>query len=177
MAAGVPVRDAVENPPPNPLTPQPISSFEKAVYAKATRRIIPFLFLCYVFAYIDRVNIGFAKLQMQANIGISDAVYGFGAGIFFLGYFLFEIPCNLMLQRIGAKRWLGPIMIIWGVVSGCQMFISGPATLYGIRFLLGVVESGFFPGVILYLTFWYPRKYRAKMIAAFMTAVPLSGVF
>lgn len=177
MAAGVPVRHTVENPSPNPLTPQPTSSFEKAVYAKATRRIIPFLFLCYVFAYIDRVNIGFAKLQMQANIGISDAVYGFGAGIFFLGYFLFEIPCNLMLQRIGAKRWLGPIMIIWGVVSGCQMFITGPGTLYGIRFLLGVVESGFFPGVILYLTFWYPRKYRAKMIAAFMTAVPLSGVF
>ncbi len=177
MAAGVPVRPTLEKPPPNPLTPQPNERFEKAVYAKATRRIIPFLFLCYVFAYVDRVNIGFAKLQMQANIGISDAVYGFGAGIFFLGYFLFEIPCNLMLQRIGAKRWLGPIMIIWGVVSGCQMFITGPASLYGIRFLLGVVESGFFPGVILYLTFWYPRKYRAKMIAAFMTAVPLSGVF
>lgn len=152
------------------------SKFEKAVYAKVTRRIIPFLFLCYVFAYVDRVNIGFAKLQMQGDLGISDAVYGFGAGIFFLGYFLFEIPCNLILQRIGAKYWLGPIMIVWGIVSGCQMFIHSSASLYLIRFLLGVVESGFFPGVILYLTFWYPRKYRAKMIAAFMTAVPISGV-
>lgn len=129
-----------------------------------------------MFAYIDRVNIGFAKLQMQSDLGISDTVYGFGAGIFFLGYFLFEVPCNLFLQRIGAKRWLGPIMIVWGFVSGCQMFVTGATSLYGIRFLLGVVESGFFPGVILYLTFWYPRKYRAKMIAAFMTAVPISGV-
>ena len=158
------------------MTPLHIADFEKAVYAKATRRIIPFLFLCYVFAYVDRVNIGFAKLQMQADLGISDAVYGMGAGIFFLGYFLFEIPCNLMLQRIGAKRWLGPIMIVWGLVSGCQMFVNGATSLYVIRFILGVVESGFFPGVILYLTFWYPRKYRAKMIAAFMTAVPISGV-
>lgn len=158
------------------MTPLHTADFEKAVYAKATRRIIPFLFLCYVFAYVDRVNIGFAKLQMQSDLGISDAVYGVGAGIFFLGYFLFEIPCNLVLQRIGAKRWLGPIMIVWGLVSGCQMFVNGATSLYVIRFILGVVESGFFPGVILYLTFWYPRKYRAKMIAGFMTAVPISGV-
>jgi MFS family permease len=152
------------------------SAFDRAVYAKVTRRIIPFLFLCYIFAYVDRVNIGFAKLQMQGDLHISEAAYGMGAGIFFLGYFLFEIPCNLILQRIGAKRWLGPIMIVWGIVSGCQMFVTGATSLYTIRFILGVVESGFFPGVILYLTFWYPRKYRAKMIAAFMTAVPLSGV-
>jgi MFS family permease len=157
------------------VTPSP-SAFDRAVYAKVTRRIIPFLFLCYIFAYVDRVNIGFAKLQMQSELGINDAAYGMGAGIFFLGYFIFEIPCNLVLQRIGAKRWLGPIMIVWGIVSGCQMFVSGATSLYVIRFILGVVESGFFPGVILYLTFWYPRKYRAKMIAAFMTAVPLSGV-
>jgi MFS family permease len=157
------------------VTPSP-SAVDRAVYAKVTRRIIPFLFLCYIFAYVDRVNIGFAKLQMQSELGINDAAYGMGAGIFFLGYFIFEIPCNLVLQRIGAKRWLGPIMIVWGIVSGCQMFVSGATSLYVIRFILGVVESGFFPGVILYLTFWYPRKYRAKMIAAFMTAVPLSGV-
>ncbi len=150
--------------------------FETAVYAKVTRRIIPFLFLCYVFAYIDRVNVGFAKLQMQQDLGISDAVYGMGAGMFFLGYFFFEIPCNIALQKIGAKYWLGPIMVVWGFVSGLQMFIKSPNGFYLVRFILGVVESGFFPGVILYLTFWYPRKYRAKMIAAFMTAVPLSGV-
>ncbi len=152
------------------------TAYEKAVYAKVTRRIIPFLFLCYVFAYLDRVNVGFAKLQMQKDLGLSDAVYGAGAGIFFLGYFFFEIPCNLALQKIGARFWLGPIMVVWGIVSGCQIFIKGPVSLYCIRFLLGVVESGFFPGVILYLTFWYPRKYRAKMVAGFMTAVPLSGV-
>ena len=159
----------------NKVTPQTVD-FEKAVYAKVTWRIIPFLFLCYVFAYIDRVNVGFAKLQMQQDLGISDAVYGAGAGIFFLGYFLFEIPCNIALQKIGAKLWLGPIMVIWGIVSGCQMFVKGAGSLYVIRFLLGVVESGFFPGVILYLTFWYPQRYRAKMVASFMTAIALSGV-
>ncbi len=158
------------------MTASPTSDFERATYRKVTWRIIPFLFLCYIFAYVDRVNIGFAKLQMQGDLGMSNAVYGMGAGIFFLGYFLFEIPCNLALQKIGAKRWLGPIMIVWGLVSGCQMFVKDAASLYSVRFLLGVVESGFFPGVLLYLTFWYPRKYRAQMIAAFMTAVPLSGV-
>jgi sugar phosphate permease len=150
---------------------------EKALYGRVTRRIIPFLFLCYVFAYVDRVNVGFAKLQMQQDLRISDAVYGMGAGMFFLGYFFFEVPCNMALQKIGAKYWLGPIMVVWGVVSACQMFVTSAAGLYCTRFLLGVVESGFFPGVILYLTFWYPRQYRAKMLAAFMTAIPLSGVF
>lgn len=152
------------------------ASFEKAVYAKVTRRLIPFLFLCFVFAYVDRVNIGFAKLQMQHDLGISDASYGLGAGMFFLGYFFFEIPCNLALQRVGAKRWLGPIMVVWGVISAGQMFVKSETGLYVIRFILGVSESGFFPGVILYLTFWYPRQYRARMVAAFMTAVPLSGI-
>jgi sugar phosphate permease len=149
---------------------------ERALYSRVTRRIIPFLFLCYVFAYVDRVNVGFAKLQMQQDLRISDAVYGMGAGMFFLGYFFFEVPCNMALQKIGAKYWLGPIMVVWGVVSACQMLVSSAASLYITRFLLGVVESGFFPGVILYLTFWYPRRYRAKMLAAFMTAIPLSGV-
>lgn len=150
--------------------------FEKSVYRKVTWRLIPFLFLCYIFAYIDRVNVGFAKLQMQQDLGISDAVYGAGAGIFFIGYFFFEVPCNMMLQKIGAKRWLGPIMIVWGVVSACTMFVRTEFQFYAVRFLLGMVESGFFPGVILYLTFWYTSKHRAKMIAAFMTAIPLSGV-
>lgn len=150
--------------------------FEKSVYRKVTWRLIPFLFLCYIFAYIDRVNVGFAKLQMQQDLGISDAVYGAGAGIFFIGYFFFEVPCNIALQKIGAKRWLGPIMIVWGIVSACTMLVRTEFQFYAVRFLLGMVESGFFPGVILYLTFWYTSKHRAKMIAAFMTAIPLSGV-
>jgi len=107
-----------------PERSQPSSAFEKAVYRRVTWRLIPFLFLCYIFAYIDRVNVGFAKLQMQQDLGMSDTVYGTGAGIFFLGYFFFEIPCNMALQKIGAKYWLGPIMIVWGVVSGCTMFVK-----------------------------------------------------
>ena len=150
--------------------------FETRLYSKVTWRLMPFLFLCYVFAYLDRVNVGFAKLQMQQDLRISDAVYGAGAGIFFIGYFLFEVPCNLMLQRIGAKRWLGPIMIIWGVVSACNIFIRDTRTFYALRFSLGVVESGFFPGVILYLTFWFTFRYRPRMLAVFLTAIPVSSV-
>lgn len=149
---------------------------DAALYSKVSWRIIPFLFLCYVFAFLDRVNVGFAKLQMQQDLGISDAIYGTAAGIFFVGYFFFEIPCNLALQKIGARRWLGPIMIVWGLVSAMTMFVTGERSFYSVRFLLGIVESGFFPGVILYLTFWFPKQYRAKMVATFMTAIPLSGV-
>ena len=152
------------------------SRFEERLYSKVTWRLIPFLFVCYVFAYVDRVNVGFAKLEMQQDLGMSDAVYGAGAGIFFLGYFFFEVPCNMALQKIGAKLWLGPIMIVWGVVSACTMFVKSATGFYAIRFLLGIVESGFFPGVILYLTFWFTRRHRARMVAAFMTAIPLSGV-
>ena len=150
--------------------------FEAAVYNKVTRRIIPFLFACYILAYVDRVNIGFAKLQMQQDLGMSDTVYGIGAGIFFIGYFLFEIPANIILQRLGARLWLGALMVVWGAVSSCTIFARGAASFYAIRMLLGIVESGFFPGVILYLTFWYTRKHRARMVALFMCANPLSGV-
>jgi D-galactonate transporter len=149
---------------------------EAAVYRKITWRIMPFLFLCYVLAYVDRVNVGFAKLQMQQALGMSEAVYGLGAGIFFIGYFLFEVPANMMLQRIGARRWIGPIMMAWGVVSACTLFVRGASSFYALRFLLGVVESGFFPGVILYLTYWYTQKRRARMVALFMSAVPISGM-
>jgi sugar phosphate permease len=153
-----------------------ILAFEAATYRKINARLIPYLFVCYILAYIDRVNVGFAKLQMQQDLGMSDAVYGFGAGIFFIGYFFFEVPANMIMQRIGARLWIGPIMIAWGIVSAGTMFVSGPGSFYALRFLLGIVESGFFPGVILYLTYWYTRQHRVKMIAAFMTAVPLSGV-
>ncbi len=150
---------------------------EKAVYDKVTRRLIPFLFLCYILAYLDRVNVGFAKLQMQSDLGLSDVVYGIGAGIFFIGYFMFEVPSNLLLQRFGAKIWIARIMIVWGVVSACMSLISSTTMFYVIRFILGMAEAGFFPGIILYLTFWYPRQYRARMVALFMTAIAISGVF
>ena len=133
------------------------SGFEQRVYSKVTWHLIPFLFFCYIFAYIDRVNVGFAKLQMQHDLSLSDAVYGSGAGIFFIGYLLFQVPCNIALQKIGAKYWLGPIMIVWGLVSACTMFATGKYSFYAIRFTLGIVESGFFPGVILYLTYWCRR--------------------
>jgi MFS family permease len=168
--------DSAVQPALSPEASKPDPAFEAAVYRKVTFRLIPFLFLCYIFAYVDRVNVGFAKLQMQRDLHMSNAVYGFGSGIFFLGYLLFQVPCNLALQKIGAKYWLGPIMIVWGFVSACTMFAINGYTFYALRFLLGVVESGFFPGVILYLTFWYPSKHRAKMVAAFMTAIPLSGL-
>ena len=158
------------------ITPD-LPATEKAVYRKVTRRLIPFLFLCYILSYVDRVNVGFAKLQMQQDLGMSDTVFGAGMGIFFIGYFILEVPSNLMLQRVGARRWIGPIMIVWGVVSSVSMFARTALMFYVLRFLLGVVESGFFPGVVLYLTFWYPRAHRAKMVAAFMSAIALSGAF
>jgi sugar phosphate permease len=145
-------------------------------YRKVTRRLIPFLFACYILAYVDRVNVGFAKLQMQSDLRMSDTVYGFGAGLFFIGYFLLEVPANMMLRRFGARRWLGPIMIAWGLVSAATMFVQGTASFYLLRFLLGVVECGFFPGVMLYLTFWYPHHRRARIVALIITANPLSGV-
>ncbi|HYL35848.1 MAG TPA: MFS transporter [Bryobacteraceae bacterium] len=153
-----------------------IEAFETAVYRKVTWRLLPYLFLCYILAYVDRVNVGFAKLQMQQDLGMTEAVYGLGAGIFFIGYFLFEIPSNMMLRRVGARRWIGPIMIVWGVLSAMTMSVHNTGSFYLLRFLLGIVESGFFPGVILYLTFWYTEKHRARMVALFMSAIPLSGV-
>ena len=153
-----------------------MTEFEVQAYRTVTRRVMPLLFLSYILAYIDRVNVGFAKLQMQQDLGMSESVYGLGAGIFFVGYFFFEVPANIFLQKIGAKYWLGSIMILWGCVSAATMFVQSAGSFYVIRFLLGIVESGFFPGVILYLTFWYTRRHRAKMVALFMTAIPLSGV-
>jgi len=149
---------------------------EAAVYRTITWRIMPCLFFCYVLAYVDRVNVGFAKLQMQQALAMSDSIYGLGAGIFFIGYFLFEVPSNMILQRIGARLWIGPLMMAWGVVSASTLFVQGAASFYALRFLLGIVESGFFPGVILYLTYWYTQKRRARMVAVFMSAVPISGM-
>jgi D-galactonate transporter len=137
---------------------------------------MPFLFLCFVAAYLDRVNVGFAKLQMQAELQFSDAVYGVGAGIFFIGYFLFEVPSNLLMTRTGARLWIARIMISWGLISSALMFTTSAASFYVLRFLLGVAEAGFFPGIILYLTYWYPAQRRARMVALFMSGVAVAGV-
>src|SRR6186997_1138789 len=134
-------------------------------YRKVTWRLLPFLMLCYVVAYLDRVNVGFARLQMLDDLGFSETVYGLGAGMFFIGYFLFEVPSNLILHRVGARLWIGRIMITWGLVSALFMFTTTPALFYSLRFLLGVSEAGFFPGIILYLTYWYPAERRVRMIA------------
>lgn len=145
-------------------------------YRKITQRILPVLFLCYIFAYIDRVNVGFAKLSMKEAEWFSDAVFAAGSGIFFIGYFLFEIPANLILHRVGARKWITRIMISWGLCSALCAFSSSPAQFYFFRFLLGLAEAGFFPGIILYLTYWYPSAYRARTVALFMMAIAFAGV-
>lgn len=139
-------------------------------------RLLPFMFVLYIVSYIDRVNVGFASLQMNRDLGLSASVYGLGAGIFFIGYFLFEVPSNLLLERFGARPWIARIMVTWGVISTAMMFTDGVTSFYVLRFLLGVAEAGFFPGMILYLTYWFPERERAKTVALFMTANALAGV-
>src|SRR5208283_1391246 len=141
----------------------PSAGGESAVYKKVSWRIVPFLLLCYVAAYLDRVNVGFAKLQMQSDLSFSDTVYGLGAGIFFIGYFAFEIPSNLILHRVGARLWIARIMITWGLISAATMFVKSAEAFYVMRFLLGLAEAGFFPGIILYLTYWYPAERRGRI--------------
>ena len=149
---------------------------EPIVLKRVTRRLVPFAFLCYVVAYIDRVNIGFAATQLQRDLGLSDAAYGVGAGLFFLGYCLFEIPSNLILERVGARLWMARIMVIWGLVSMGTMFVTDTTTFYVARVLLGVAEAGFFPGMVLYLTYWIPAAERARTGALFMMAAPIAMI-
>ena len=149
---------------------------EESAYSKVNWRLMPFLFVSYIFCWLDRVNVGFAKLQMQQQLGFSDTVYGLGAGIFFIAYFIFEIPSNLLLEKVGPRRWIGRIMITWGLVSALTMFVNSTETFYACRFLLGLMEAGFFPGIILYFTYWYPAGRRAHTTALFLTAIPVSGV-
>ncbi len=151
-------------------------SDENAVYRKVTWRLIPLLFLCYILAYIDRVNVGFAKLSLKAEPWFDDAVFATGAGIFFLGYFFFEVPGNIMLHRVGARLWIARIMISWGFMSALMAVSYSATSFYTLRFLLGVAEAGFFPGIILFLTYWYPRRRQAHIVALFMTAIAVSGV-
>ncbi|MGJ7918823.1 MFS transporter [Massilia sp. LXY-6] len=149
---------------------------EASSYAKVTARLLPFLFICYVAAYLDRVNVGFAKLQMLNDLKFSETVYGLGAGIFFIGYFLFEVPSNIIMHKVGARVWIGRIMITWAILSGAMVFVSSATMFYVLRFFLGVAEAGFFPGIVLYLTYWFPAQRRSRMNALFMIGIPIAGV-
>jgi ACS family tartrate transporter-like MFS transporter len=148
----------------------------ESAIAKASRRLIPFLVLCYAVNFLDRVNVGFAALAMNEDLGFTPEVFGFGAGIFFAGYILFEVPSNLALARFGARIWIARIMISWGLVATAMAFVAGETSFYALRFALGVAEAGFFPGIILYLTYWFPREERARIVSLFMTAVPIATV-
>lgn len=149
---------------------------ERLLLKKVTGKLIPFMFVLYIIAYLDRVNVGFAKLQMNQLPWFSESIYGIGSGIFFLGYFLFEVPSNLILERVGARRWIARIMLTWGVMAVGMLFTNSVKSFYIMRFLLGIAEAGFFPGMILYLTYWYTAKERASMIASFMIAIPFANI-
>src|SRR3981081_1038184 len=162
-----------------------MNAVEIRTIAKVTKRLVPFLSVCYFIAYLDRVNVGFAALTMNQDLGLSQTAFGFGAGIFFIAYFIFEVPSNLLLERFGARKWIARIMLSWGILSGTMAFIPAIAratglgnenTFYLLRVLLGVAEAGFFPGIIFYLTLWFPAEYRARIVGYFMAAIPLSTV-
>src|SRR5689334_1438578 len=162
-----------------------MNNLETTTLAKVTKRLVPFLIVCYFVAYLDRVNVGFAALTMNADLGLSQTAFGFGAGIFFIAYFIFEVPSNLLLERFGARKWIARIMLSWGILSGMMAFIpeisnatgiSNENAFYLIRVLLGAAEAGFFPGIIFYLTLWFPAEYRARIVGYFMAAIPLSTV-
>jgi MFS family permease len=149
---------------------------ETEIIDRVKWRCIPLLLASYIVCYIDRVNVGFAALTANRDLGLTANQFGWGAGILFLGYFIFEVPSNLMLQKIGARRWLARIMVTWGVIGFCMVFVVGPYSFYAMRFLLGAAEAGLFPGVILYLTYWFPRRYRARFMAWFVLGIPLSSL-
>ncbi|EKA72222.1 MFS transporter [Acinetobacter baumannii] len=152
------------------------TTVRKSAYRKIAFRLMPFLMLCYFCAYLDRVNVGFAKLQMMSDLQFSEAVYGLGAGIFFIGYFLCEVPNNIVLHKVGARRWIARIMITWGILSGCFAFVQTEWQFYTLRFLLGVAEAGLAPGLLLYLTYWFPSYRRARMTVLWFIAIPISGM-
>jgi len=155
-------------------SPEQADAYRRDVIGRVTRRLIPFAFICYVIAYIDRVNIGFAASVLQHDLGLTDAQYGYGAGLFFVGYFLFEVPSNLILERVGARRWIARILISWGIASMAMIFVWDVWSFYAARVLLGIAEAGFFPGIILYLTYWIPAEDRARTGALFMMAAPVA---
>src|SRR5436190_12153685 len=147
-----------------------------AIFAKAARRLIPFMMALYTVSFLDRVNVGLAALTMNKDLGFTPEIYGWGAGIFFLGYFLFEVPSNVILTRVGARRWICRIMASWGVISAANAFVQGPTSFYVLRFLLGLAEAGFAPGMIFYLSLWFPAEVRARYGASYFLAVPLANV-
>lgn len=151
-----------------------LDQMEKTTMRRVLLRLVPFLMICYFFALLDRVNIGFAALQMNKDLGLTPAMFGFGASLFFVSYFLVEVPSNLALQKYGARRWIARIMITWGLVTACMAFVVGPNSLYVMRFILGAAEAGFFPGAILYLTYWLPSQYRGRILATFTVSIPLA---
>src|ERR1041384_3625947 len=152
------------------------ASLEATVVAKVTRRLVPLLVACFLAAFLDRVNVSFAALTMNADLGLSASAYAFGAGVFFLTYFVFEVPSNLLLERFGARAWIARIMVTWALLSAATAFVSGSRSFYTVRALLGAAEAGFFPGIIFFLTLWFPEIYRARIVGYFMTAVPLATV-
>ncbi|MGV7244746.1 MFS transporter [Caballeronia sp. M23-90] len=160
----------------NPGTADSSLAGENEIYSLITRRLLPVLLTAFCIAYLDRINVGLAKLQMASDLGFSDAVYGFGAGIFYLAYAIFEVPSNLIMHRVGARRWIARIAVSWGLVSMCMLFVRTPASFYALRLLLGMAECGLFPGIILYLTYWYPAHRRGRIVALFMAALPISGL-
>lgn len=151
-----------------------LAELERMTMRRVILRLVPFLMICYFFALLDRVNIGFAALQMNKDLGLTPAMFGFAASLFFISYFLVEVPSNLALQKFGARRWIARIMITWGLVTACLAFVVGPYSLYAMRFILGAAEAGFFPGAILYLTYWLPSQYRARILATFTVSIPLA---
>ncbi|MGC4001603.1 MAG: MFS transporter [Anaeromyxobacter sp.] len=153
-----------------------MSDLEQQVFRKVRLRLLPFLIVCYFIAYIDRVNVGFAALEMNKDLGFTPLVYGWGAGIFFIGYFLFEVPSNVALERFGARKWIARIMLTWGVISMAMALVQGQASFYTLRFLLGMAEAGFFPGIVFYLTYWFPAQQRARVIGTLMLANPIATV-
>ncbi len=149
-------------------------TLEATTMRRVILRLVPFLMVCYFFALLDRVNVGFAALQMNQDLGLTPAMFGFAASLFFVSYFLVEVPSNLALQRVGARRWIARIMITWGLVTMGMALVTGPHSLYVMRFILGAAEAGFFPGAILYLTYWLPGRYRARVLATFTVSIPLA---
>jgi len=172
---GTPAQSVLKPQPNISLTPEEFGRSELAA-AKAFRRILPFIFLCYVVSYLDRTNVSFAALGMNSDLGITAEQFGFGAGMFFIGYFLFELPSNLIMQKVGARIWIARIMISWGVISVLTAFVSGPASFALARFMLGVAEAGFTPGIYLFFTYWFPGTWRAKITAAFLVGIPIANI-
>jgi len=159
------------------MTAVPVSELESSTVRKLFLHLLPFLFLLYIVAYLDRINVSFAALQMREQLHLTDRMYGWAGGMFFWGYFLFQLPSNLVLERVGVRKWIAALMVVWGLVSCCTIFVRGPVSFYILRFLLGAAEAGFFPGMILYMKRWFPANSRARAVAWFMTANPLAGVF